>query len=127
MLDLRFVRENKDKVEAAISRRNGNTSIKELIQVDEEYRDALARWEELNRRRNEISESFKTGKFSPEEKEAMKNESKKLKEEYEEVSKQRTVLDEKLKEIQMAIPNMPDDSVPDGKDENENDKDEESA
>ena len=120
MLDLRFVRENKDKVEAAISRRNGNTSIKELIQVDEEYRDALARWEELNRRRNEISESFKTGKFSPEEKEAMKNESKKLKEEYEEVSKQRTVLDEKLKEIQMAIPNMPDDSVPDGKDENEN-------
>ena len=120
MLDLRFVRENKDKVEAAISRRNGNTSIKELIQVDEEYRDALASWEELNRRRNEISESFKTGKFSPEEKEAMKNESKKLKEEYEEVSKQRTVLDEKLKEIQMAIPNMPDDSVPDGKDENEN-------
>ncbi|MEZ4543280.1 MAG: serine--tRNA ligase [Cyanobacteriota/Melainabacteria group bacterium] len=120
MLDLRFVRENKDKVEAAISRRNGNTSIKELIQVDEEYRDALARWEELNRRRNEISEAFKTGKFSPEEKEAMKNESKKLKEEYEEVSKQRTVLDEKLKEIQMAIPNMPDDSVPDGKDENEN-------
>lgn len=120
MLDLRYVRENKDKVEAAISRRNGNTSIKELIQVDEEYRDALARWEELNRRRNEISESFKTGKFSPEEKEAMKNESKKLKEEYEEVSKQRTVLDEKLKEIQMAIPNMPDDSVPDGKDENEN-------
>lgn len=120
MLDLRFVRENKDKVEAAISRRNGNTSIKELIQVDEEYRDALARWEELNRKRNEISEAFKTGKFSPEEKEAMKNESKKLKEEYEEVSKQRTVLDEKLKEIQMAIPNMPDDSVPDGKDENEN-------
>lgn len=120
MLDLRYVRENKEKVEAAISRRNGNTSIKELIQVDEEYRDALSRWEELNRKRNEISESFKTGKFSPEEKEAMKNESKRLKEEYEEVAKQRTVLDEKLKEIQMAIPNMPDDSVPDGKDENEN-------
>lgn len=120
MLDLGYVRENKEKVEAAISRRNGNTSIKELIQVDEEYRDALSRWEELNRKRNEISESFKTGKFSPEEKEAMKNESKRLKEEYEEVAKQRTVLDEKLKEIQMAIPNMPDDSVPDGKDENEN-------
>ncbi|HMO21013.1 MAG TPA: serine--tRNA ligase [Candidatus Melainabacteria bacterium] len=120
MLDLRYVRENKEKVEAAISRRNGNTSSKELIQVDEEYRDALSRWEELNRKRNEISESFKTGKFSPEEKEAMKNESKRLKEEYEEVAKQRTVLDEKLKEIQMAIPNMPDDSVPDGKDENEN-------
>lgn len=120
MLDLKYVRENEEKVEAAISRRSGGFSIKELLKVDEEYRDALARWEELNRRRNEISESFKSGKVAPDEKENLKAESKKLKEEYEEVSNKRTSLDEKLKELQMAIPNTPDDSVPDGKDENEN-------
>lgn len=120
MLDLKYVRENEEKVEAAISRRSGGFSIKELLKVDEEYRDVLARWEELNRRRNEISESFKSGKVAPDEKENLKAESKKLKEEYEEVSNKRTSLDEKLKELQMAIPNTPDDSVPDGKDENEN-------
>lgn len=120
MLDLRYVRENKDKVEAAIGRRNGGFSIKELLVLDEEYREVLARWEDLNRRRNEISESFKSGKFSPEEKKAMAEESKKLKQEHEDVSTKRVELDEKIKELQMAIPNTPDDSVPNGADETEN-------
>ena len=120
MLDLRYVRENQEKVENALQRRNGGFSIKELIKLDEEYREVLARWEDLNRRRNEISESFKNGKFSAEEKKAMAEESKKLKIDHEDASNRRIFLDEKIKELQMAIPNTPDDSVPDGADENEN-------
>lgn len=120
MLDLKFVRENSTKVEAAIARRNGGFSIKELLEVDQEYRDVLAKWEELNRKRNEISESFKSSELTNDEKQSMKEESKKLKLEHEEAAKRRTELDNRLKEIQMAIPNTPDDSVPDGKDENEN-------
>lgn len=120
MLDLRFVRENLETVEKAIARRNGGFSLKELIDTDGEYRQILAEWENLNRRKNEISEAFKTGAARPEEKEALKEESKNLKQRHEEISKRRQELEEKLNELSLGIPNMPDPSVPDGADENEN-------
>jgi len=120
MLDLRFVRENLETVEKAIARRNGGFSLKELVDTDGEYRQILAEWENLNRRKNEISEAFKTGTARPEEKEALKEESKNLKQRHEEISKRRQELEEKLNELSLGIPNMPDPSVPDGADENEN-------
>ncbi|MGD9681994.1 MAG: serine--tRNA ligase [Candidatus Obscuribacterales bacterium] len=120
MLDLRFVRENLETVEKAIARRNGGFSLKELIDTDGEYRQILAEWENLNRRKNEISEAFKTGSARPEEKEALKEESKNLKQRHEEISRRRQELEEKLNELSLGIPNMPDPSVPDGADENEN-------
>lgn len=120
MLDLRFVRENLETVEKAIARRNGGFSLQELVDTDGEYRQILAEWENLNRRKNEISEAFKTGSAKPEEKEALKEESKNLKQRHEEISKRRQELEEKLNELSLGIPNMPDPSVPDGADENEN-------
>ncbi|MBZ0189181.1 MAG: hypothetical protein K8F91_23255, partial [Candidatus Obscuribacterales bacterium] len=120
MLDLRFVREHKDEVEKAIARRNGGFTLKELLDVDCEYREILSQWENLNRRKNEISESFKSAQIEPGEKEALKDESKQLKVRHEEVSKRRQELEELLNELSLAIPNMPHESVPDGKDENEN-------
>ena len=52
MLDLKFVRENPDLVEAALARRHGDYSIKELVEIDQKLRKVQGEWEALNCRSN---------------------------------------------------------------------------
>jgi len=117
MLDIKLIREKSELVEAALSRRNGGLSAKELLAIDEQFRKAQAEWEELNRRTNEISELFKNGKVSPEEKAALQNETKQIKARREEIDGLRTKLEAQILEIQLSLPNLPESSVPDGHDE----------
>ncbi len=120
MLDIKLVREKPDFFEKALARRNGGFSIKPLLACDEEFRRIQNEWEDLNRRTNEISESFKTGKFSGSEAEALKEETKTIKARRLEIESLRQELEKKLLEYQLALPNLPDDSVPDGVDEKSN-------
>jgi seryl-tRNA synthetase len=120
MLDIRYIRENTDQVEAALQRRNAGFSVKELVVVDEQYRTVNSEWESLNRRRNEISELFKTGKVEASQKAELQAETKKIKERYETLGKEKDELENKVSEMLLAIPNMPEPSVPDGVDENDN-------
>ncbi len=120
MLDIKLVREKPDFFEKALARRNGGFSIKPLLACDEEFRRIQNEWEDLNRRTNEISESFKTGKFSGSEAETLKEETKTIKARRLEIESLRQELEKKLLEYQLALPNLPDDSVPDGVDEKSN-------
>ncbi len=79
MLDLKLIRDNPDFVEAQLARRHGGFSILEVKAVDQRQREAQSELEQLNRRRNEISELFKTGKASKEEMEALRSETKEVK------------------------------------------------
>jgi seryl-tRNA synthetase len=122
MLDIKYIRENLETVERAIGRRNGGFTLGEIKKIDCDYRAANEQWENFNRRVNEISETFKTkgGSLSKEEKASLQEESKQLKEKHKQVGQERTEHWEKLETLALSIPNMPDDSVPDGKDEHDN-------
>lgn len=120
MLDIRHIRENTEQVEAALQRRNAGFSVKELIVVDEQFRTVNSEWESLNRRRNEISELFKTGKVETSQKAELQAETKKIKERYETLGKEKDELENKVSQMLLAIPNLPETSVPDGVDENDN-------
>lgn len=120
MLDLKLIRENTEHVETALSRRNGGFTTKGLVEIDGQHRKLQTEWENLNRRGNEISESFKTGKLSNEEKETLRNEQKELKKRRDEIEESKRELEARLQEQHMALPNLPDASVPDGKDEESN-------
>ncbi len=120
MLDLKLIRENTETVEASLCRRNGGFSTKDLIGIDAQHRKLQAEWENLNRRGNEISESFKGGKLSNEEKETLRNEQKELKKRRDDIEESKRELEGRLHELHMALPNLPDPSVPDGKDEESN-------
>lgn len=120
MLDLKLIRENSDVVDKALSRRNGGFSIHKLLEVDAQFRRVQADWEELNRRTNEISEKFKSGKVPAEEAAVLKQETKEIKGRREEIEANRQELEKELLELQMSLPNVPDTSVPDGHDENAN-------
>ena len=120
MLDLKQIRENSDFVETQLARRHGGFSIEELKAVDVRQREAQSELELLNRRKNEISELFKTGKASKEEMEALKAEVKEIKVRMEVVQPLAKELEEKRDFLALSIPNLPDPSVPDGADEEAN-------
>jgi seryl-tRNA synthetase len=117
MLDLKLIRENPDFVETQLARRHGGFSIQDLKAVDQRQREAQAELELLNRRKNEISELFKTGKASKDEMETLRNETKEIKVRFEVVQPLAKELEEERDRLALSIPNLPDRSVPDGEDE----------
>jgi len=120
MLDLKTIRENSESVAYALARRNGGFSIVKLLEVDSLYRQAQSEWEDLNRRNNEISERFKTGKLTTEEANTLRQETKQIKGRREEIEAKKQELEHELYGLQMSLPNLPDPAVPDGCDENSN-------
>ena len=120
MLDLRLIREDVEKVEKALARRNVGFSARSLVEVDGQFRKKLAEWEGLRARSNQISGEFKTGKVAKEDIDKLKAESKELKANLETTDKEKQELEARLDELLLAIPNMPDPSVPDGHDETGN-------
>lgn len=117
MLDMRLVRERQAEVERALARRNGGFSVSPLVEVDVELRKVQAEWEKLNQRSNEISEQFKSGKVPKDDIDRLRKETKEIKERREEIERQKQELEVRLNELRLAIPNVPDPSVPDGQDE----------
>src|SRR5277367_6643911 len=113
MLDIKLIREKSDFVEAALARRNGNLSLKPLLSLDEEFRQVQNEWEELNRRTNEISQAFKTN-VPADKASALKEETKTIKARRQEIEVLRQLLEQKLYDLQLTFPNIPDPSVPDG-------------
>jgi seryl-tRNA synthetase len=107
MLDLRFVRERTDTVKAALSRRGITVDLTEFLALDARRRAAQQEIETLRRRRNEVAED-KVAEMRAEGDQiaALENSTREVEE------AQRNIL--------LTIPNLPHESVPDGKDENDN-------
>lgn len=120
MLDIKYVRDNAELVQKALNRRHQGISIAELISLDKESREILGQWEDLRRRSNEISEQFKTGKVSAEDKAKLSEETKEIKKKLQEIEPRLKEVEEKRDQLLLSIPNTPDESVPDGEDENAN-------
>lgn len=120
MLDLKLIRENAAQVEKALARRNGQFTVADLVKVDSRHRELQTQWELLNQRTNEISELFKTGKADKSQIEALRAESKELKSQREAIDDERQALELELESLRLGIPNLPHESVPDGKDETGN-------
>jgi seryl-tRNA synthetase len=122
MLDIRFVRENIDQVNRAMESRNFSWDSQRFLQLDEDRRNAIAKEEALLSQRNSISKSIGKlmGEGKKEEAETAKAEVAKLKEEIAHYSELHEQAESALTELIMAVPNMPSETTPVGKDENDN-------
>ncbi len=120
MLDIRFVRDNVELVVEALKKRNYTLSLQEFLSLEEERRGLLKEAEELRNKRNTVSEEI--GRLKREKKGAadLLNEMKSVSDRIKELDARLTVLDEKVREFILNIPNIPHESVPIGKDETEN-------
>ena len=119
MLDLKFIRENADLVKAGIAKKNSDVDIDKIIKLDESRREIIRETESLKAKRNAASADIAKKKKAGENAEA-------------EIAEMRTVgeliagLDGKLQNLELEledkmswIPNMPHETTPAGKDEND--------
>jgi seryl-tRNA synthetase len=122
MLDLNFIRENPDKVKAALIDLNIEAPIDEILQLDQQRRELLKEVEALRQERN--SGSKIVGQLM---REGKKEEAEVQKARMSQVGDKISELDEKLRQVetdlydkQLYVPNMPGPDVPVGPDENHN-------
>ncbi|MBD9245633.1 MAG: serine--tRNA ligase [Coriobacteriaceae bacterium] len=123
MLDIKFVRENPDLVDKACeSRQNAHWDREKFFELDEERRSVIAEVEALQAARNsaskEIGQLMREGK--KEEAEAKKAEVAANKERIATLDDRRDTVEKELFDLVAAIPNIPHEDVPYGKDDSDN-------
>src|SRR5512135_504802 len=112
MLDLKFVRENIAIVEEALRRRRSPLALDGFVALDKVRRERLVEVEGMRAERNAASEEI--GRLRREKRDAsdlmerMKSLSTRLKEAEAELP----AIEREMEEVLLAIPNMPDPSVP---------------
>ena len=125
MLDIKFVRENPEKVKENIKKKFQDEKlglVDEVYEYDKSYRECKMKVDELRAKRNSLSASI--GVLMRDKKldevEKIKNEVSNINEEIESVEEKEERLEKEIKDRMLVIPNIIDDSVPIGKDDSEN-------
>ena len=125
MLDIKFLRENKELVKENIKKKFQDEKLElvdKVIELDLEYRTLKTNLDELRSKRNKISDEIgalmREGK--KEEGLAKKAEVAEINEEIKNNENNEVEKQEEIKKIMMVIPNIIDESVPIGKNDTEN-------
>lgn len=125
MLDIKYVRENPDVVDqACASRQNAHWDREKFFELDEQRRSTIVEVEKLQEARNSASKNIallmREGKH--EEAEAAKAQVSANKQRIAELEEKRVQTEDALHDLVSAIPNIPHESVPYGKDDSENEE-----
>ncbi len=110
MLDLKFIRDNPDAVRKAIADRQDSAPLDELLKLDGERRQKLLELEELRHQRKELAKQ-KGG--DAEKGRALRAEIQSLEEAV-------RGLDERIEDLLLQLPNIPNPTTPVGKSEDDN-------
>lgn len=116
MLDIRFIRENAERVQEASRQKGYNVNIQQLLELDDRRRELLQQVDLLRTKRNENAAKMKGGK--PEQ--SLVDEGKVIKLELAECEVYLKAVEEEFITLLKAVPNMPTDDVPVALSEEEN-------
>jgi seryl-tRNA synthetase len=122
MLDLAFVRDHLSLVEEKLRQRGMDSSVvlKDFQSIDSQRRLAITEAETMKARRNQLTGEFQVLKKAGQDTAANLQEQKDLKEKIPAAEKLVAESDAQLRDILTGIPNLPDESVPVGKDAESN-------
>ncbi len=123
MLELRFIRENIDLVKAKTAKRGMDTDILDrFMEVDQRRLAILGEGESLKNRRNTVSKEIAQFKKAKDETSAapLIEEMKQVGIRIKELDEDLATVHQELDEIVMSVPNLCDDSVPEGADDDDN-------
>lgn len=126
MLDIRFIRENTDKVQQAAKDKGYDVSIAELLQLDDERRSLQQQVDELRERRNANAGKMtrlsgrQNGQEGGKPEQVLIDEGKQIKIELAEREGYLTNTDTQFTDLLKKVPNMPWSDVPVGASEAEN-------
>jgi seryl-tRNA synthetase len=122
MLDSKLLRTELDETAAKLARRGFTLDVEKLRNLEEQRKSLQVKTEELQALRNSRSKSIGQAKAKGDHEAAEKilAEVANLGGELDEAKKALAELQIELQDITLSVPNLPDDSVPAGKDEDEN-------
>ena len=114
MLDIKLIRENPDKINELLKRRNPALSIDEVLVIDEERRKIQTKADELRAKRKAESQKIGQMKKNGENTDEIQEDVRVLGDEIKNLEGKQTELDEKQRDILLHIPNIPDETTPIG-------------
>jgi seryl-tRNA synthetase len=120
MLDIRLFREEPDRIRRALERRHQDPEpVDRVIALDEERRDLLQEVESLRAARNEGSQEIGRIK-DPEERQEKIAAMREVGDQIDQLDERLEAVEQQLDQLLATFPNLPDQRVPKGKDESEN-------
>lgn len=120
MLSMAFIRDHPDLVRRAVAVRCDTAPIDEILTLDAERRTLTAEADELKRRRNESSRRIGRGEVQDQELVSLKAELAAEGERVRALDQRLATIERELDELLLAVPNIPDPSVPIGSTEADN-------
>ena len=121
MLDIKMIRQNVAMVKEKLATRNvDEAKINEFVALDEKRRAELVKVEELKKLRNDVSGEIAQLKRNKENADDKIAKMKKVGQEIKALDEQIAKIDEELTAIATTLPNLPHESTPIGKDEDDN-------
>lgn len=120
MLDIKLIRENPEKVNELLQRRNPNLSVDEVIQIDIERRALQTQADELRATRKVESQKIGELKKQGQNTDAIQEEVRKMGDEIKALEEKELEFDQKQRNLLLNIPNAPDETTPVGTSEDDN-------
>ena len=121
MLDIKMIRQNVELVKEKLASRGvPEEKINEFVTLDEKRRSLLVKAEELKKLRNDVSGEIAQLKREKVDASEKITQMKEVGQEIKNLDDELATIDVSLTEIAVTLPNLPHDSVPIGKDEDDN-------
>ena len=120
MLDIKWIRENTDLLDQNMKMRGAEAVSSHILSMDEERREIMAKLQDLQSKRNKVSKEVGIAKSKGEDASHLFEEMKNIGPEVKRLEEEERTLQAKLKDYIATLPNVLDPSVPEGKDEDDN-------
>jgi seryl-tRNA synthetase len=114
MLDLKFIRDNKDLVKESIRNRNLKIDIDEFLRLDEEHRKLLTEVEDMRSKRNKANDEITAAMKAKSNPKAIIDSIKPISQKIANFEAKVEEISQKISKIKYIIPNIPDKSIPIG-------------
>jgi seryl-tRNA synthetase len=123
MLDMKFVRDNPDTVRKSLERRGDLDKVRlldQLLQDDKDWRGLQTEANNLRNKRNKLTEEIAKSRRQGNDVSQLVKEAEQIPDQIKQLEKRTGELERKVTETLMNLPNILDESVPFGRDENDN-------
>ncbi|KPK74046.1 MAG: seryl-tRNA synthetase [candidate division Zixibacteria bacterium SM23_73] len=120
MLDLKFIRENSEKVREAARNKGEKVDVDLLVNLDEKRRTLLLQADKLKHQRNVVSDKIAHMKKEKQDPGEQIEKMRKVAEQIDALDEKLRELEAKINDLLLTIPNIPHPSVPIGMDEDSN-------
>jgi seryl-tRNA synthetase len=120
VLDLKYVRGNIDKIQQMVTQRNMGLDVSEFVRLDEERRRMLGEVENLKAQRNQVNQQITELKKAKQDASALIDQVKGCSTRIKELDPLTAQAEQAVHNFLLTIPNIPHESVPVGKSEEDN-------